>query len=262
MRTVILDKDPTHEELERNIREHLDLRLRFAEAVSKAKGIPLADAMRDHTDLHVRLTRKRFRQSEHPDQIWQEFVGGISALSHDALLDRIIQFFKSDSITQHEGDPFYPFRYGYSERDHAIELHFGTMRPRAGNPDATEYPYRVKEMRKKLREMFMEIKHKYPDPDNSLTVHVASWLLNREISQRFFPRAFTERLQIRKGVFTGGGAWGQFRDKSGGVNEVIKARFLSNLKHLNPDHLEDAFPYKTLMASAPIEDFYKEYGIS
>ncbi len=255
-----------NETLEKNIRDQVDLRLRFAEAVSQKKRIPLQDALRDYTDFHVRLTGDfpGHTGEEHPR--WESFAGGLAEhVTHEARLDYIANLAKGLLARQAEivEDTFSPFRYDYSEKDHTINLHFGTLRPDAGDPNMPGVLSRERfpEMREKLRQMFTEIKQLHPDPEHKLVVRGASWLYNREAYRRLYPAAYTAHPRVRMGKFTGGGTWGQFRDKTGAVKLEEREQFLRNIEHLDPDHLEDAFPYKTLLVSAPIEEFYKEYGI-
>lgn len=258
-----VERAESAEQVEKNTREHFDLRLRFAEAVSKKKVISLADAIRDYTDLHVRLTGKWPGQTEQTDRLWQDFADSISAESdHGRILDRIMQFSRRPEAdrTEHEGDRFYPFRYSYDAENRAIDLHFGSMRPEAGDPHAPGIlsSERFAEMRLLLKEMFAEIKNAHPDAE---VVRGGSWLYNREAYRRLYPATYTANPRIRRGNLTGGGTWGQFRDKTGAVNDSLRQQFLHGLQELDPDHLEDAFPYKTLMVAGPISDFYKEYGI-
>lgn len=252
-----------NEQIEKNTREQFDLRLRFAEAVAAKKNIPLIDAMRDFTDMHVRLTGKRTRESEQTNPLWQEFSQStVAGSDHGELLEHIVQFSKRPDIdiSQHEGDRFYPFRYSYDEESHEVRLHFGSMKQEAGDPNAPGVlsSERLPEMRGKLTEMFTEIKKDHPDAQ---TVRGSSWLYNRKEYRRLYPVMYTAHPQVRLGNFTGGGTWGQFRDKTGAVNDEVRKEFLTNLEHLDPEYLENVFPNKTLMVSAPISEFYKEYGI-
>lgn len=253
------------EQLEKNKREHFDLRLRFAEAVSQKKGISLVDAMRDFTDLYRRLTGEWSGESVPAQKRWDQFANETMRISdnHEALLDCIVQYAEKRpgaDIQRHESDHFFPFRYQYDETHHAIDLHFGSNQPSVEDPSAPGLlsKFRLPEMRQKLREMFTEIKHNHPDAE---IVRGGSWLYNRESYRRLYPASYTAHPRIRPGTFIGGGIWGQFRDKTGGVNDGTRQQFLHNLEQLDANRIGDAFPYKALMVSASITDFYKEYGI-
>ncbi|MBV9159514.1 MAG: hypothetical protein JO019_02870 [Candidatus Kaiserbacteria bacterium] len=248
---------------ERNLREQLELRLRFASAVSRAHKIAYTDALKYYTDMHLRLTGELPDATEASMTKWAKFVDMINAAeSQDDVQEKVLGIYKTriNSAVDHRKDSYWPFRYD-KPKGKAVSMHFGSMLMSEDQP--TNEPgilsaERLPEIRAKLKAMFTEIKERYPNVEE---VHGESWLYNREAYRRFFPASYTAHPLPRTGVFVGGGTWGQFRRKDGSVNKELRAEFLRNLEHLDPDNLDAAFPLKTLRVRGPIADFYKEYGI-
>lgn len=254
------------ERIKERVREQLDLRMRFAEAVKEKLSIPLSEALRTYTDLHIRLLNKWPGDSEASDVMWQNFVQNCDASqSHEDRVRLAADIYLANSAPRldHTRDKYWPFRYGYKEKDNVIEIHFGKIRFEDDEDDGPGIlsKERLEEQRRKLAAMFREIKEKYPDPSGMMAVRGASWLFNREAYKRLYPNSYVANPVVRKGKLNGAGTWGQFTSGSGDVNKQIKTRFLENLAHIDPDNLEAAFPYKTLIVQAPIADFYREYGI-
>lgn len=245
-------------------KNHLDLRLRFAEAVGAKRGIPLSHALSTYTDLHVQTLGVYPGASEDADKRWNEFASGMDAKkNHDQRLSFALNFLRPHEIRpiDHTVDRYWPFRYAYDKKERAIRVHFGSMR--FGADQTADEPGllsddRLQEQRGKLRAMFTEIKELHPD---ALEVRGSSWLYTRESYARLFPSSYTREHTVRKGGFQGGGRWGQFRNKLGDVDQGLREKFFNNIENLNSDNLEGAFPIETWNVRAPVADFYKEYGI-
>jgi hypothetical protein len=255
------------ESMERKAREQADLRLHFVEAISAKTGISLAKCFNDYTDLKLRLMgpdpEDEAAFKSHIER-WEEFTNIIAQLpDHESRLDKIMQRFKEPTDrTDHRDDEYWPFRYDYvdDQGEPFVATHFGNMLP---VDNVTEGPgllskERYEEQRAKLRAMFIEIKNKYPDVKE---VRGRSWLYNVEAYRRLYPKVYGDSKAIAKGIYRGGGRWGQFRRSDGSVNPELRAIFYKNLKNLDPGNPEAAFPLQTWTVRAPIEEFYKEYGI-
>lgn len=256
---------PDPEQVYRNAEDQLEIRLIFAEAVAAKKGIPFGDALRDFTDVYKRAFGTWPGESQEMDEKWARFVQEVSQLpDRRAQMRYILDLFRGQIEQAREAQiemPYWPFRYDYDEETKTIEMHFGTLSPiteQAPDQPGVLSKERYDEQREKLTSMFREIKAKHPDAQR---VQGSSWLYNREAYRRLYPASYTSGRIARKGGFRGGGRWGQFRDKTGGVNSETKAAFLKNIEHLDPENLEAAFPNQSLDVEAPIEEFYKEYGI-
>lgn len=256
---------PDAERVYRNAHDQLELRLIFAEAVAAKRGIEFIDALREFTDVYVRALGVWPGESADAEERWNQLAASLRAVPEREKRIRIIleQFKKQiESAREKQADtPHWPFRYDYDEKSKTVHMHFGTLSPAA--EQASDAPgilsrERYAEQREKLAAMFRDIKEKHPTAER---VWGSSWLYNREAYRRLYPASYTSIRTPRKGGFRGGGRWGQFRDKTGGVNPETKASFLKNIENLDPENLEAAFPNQSLDVEAPIEDFYKEYGI-
>ncbi len=264
-----IDKMPEVESLEKRAREYFDLRLRFAEAMSRTSGEPLAKCLHQYTDLRTRIFgsdpkddadyARRMRE-------WEAFTNDVEALGdHSARMDSLLQKFavkpREENIDARRG-PYWPFQYNYQEEDgeYLIRMHFGSLRieekPIEGPGPLNKKSFEAS--RAKLRAIFAEIKREHPDVQK---VRGRSWLYNTDAYRRLYPAAYTEHRTPVKGRFTGGSRWGQFMTHDREVNTELRDRFFRNLEHLDPQHPEAAFPLPTLAVEAPISEFYKEYGI-
>jgi hypothetical protein len=193
--------------------------------------------------------------------MWKEYAKAVHA-STDVLWVTEHFFANSGEMRDHSKDDFWPFRYDYNERDGVptIHVHFGSLgfkEPIDLGPGLLSKE-RYEEQRDKLRAMFTEIKHSHPQ---AKIVRGRSWLYNVEAYRRLYPAEYSDSRVLSLGGFNGGGRWGQFRNGDGTVNRELSQQFLQNITHLERDNLEAAFPIQTWSVSAPIEAFYKEYGI-
>ncbi len=258
------DKITEQESMEQKVREHVDLRLRFAQAMSDAKKEPLAKCLDEFTDLRLRIMGSRPREVAHT-AAWQQFTNDIeSTQGHEARLNKIMERYRepAERIDFRE-DPYWPFRYDYVdnvEGEPFIATHFGSLSPAANVPEGPGLlsKERYEEQRAKLKAMFAEIKQKYPEVEK---VRGRSWAYNLEAYRRLYPSAYGDSRTLSKGGFHGGARWGQFRTSDGGVNPKMRETFLENLKNVDPENPEAAFPMQTWQVQAPISEFYKEYGI-
>jgi len=253
------------EKSEENIKTHLDLRLRFAEAVSQKMHIPLADALYEYTDLARRVLGRQAEYQEGSEAYRSEFTGIVASLEgqskeHDVRLEALNRVFMEHykSLPQRER-PYEPFSYDYNTQTHTVHPHFGSM---SYEKDSQSPRYLSEELREeirsRLRGMFTEIKSIHPDAE---WVEGQSWLYNDERYCSLFPKSYTADQKERKGGFMGGGRWGQFRQSDGSLNEARRKEFLQRISNLDPHDLERAFPLQTLIVRGPIADFYMEYGI-
>ncbi len=257
-------------EAQENIRDHLDLRLTFAEAMSEKLGLPINEALFEYTDIYRRLYRRLSTDPvvfEKQKSSWLERTADLLRMNrHDERLEWLCTL--HDERDQSHGKeydlPFLPFDCEYLEEEGVVRTHFGDASYKKDGTDQAGplTKVREKEMLGKLRTMFLFIKERYP---NAKTVRGKSWLYNYEAYRRLYPDSYGESRKVVRGSFRGGSRWGQFRRSDGSLNKERAAEFLANLKREDFDisHLEDAFPLQTFAVEAPIEDFYKfpKYGI-
>jgi len=247
-----------------SIRAHAELRCEFARAVAALKVLPFADALRDFTDLHRRTTGYRAGESAAADRDWAGVIAAIGGLDRrDAALDCIVDFMAASNLHRYgrSNSPYWPFRYDFHGADRSVRLHFGSLqfyREEGAPVPGLLARARLPELRDSLRRMFAEIRSRHPDASH---VRGGSWLYNWESYRRLYPGAFTASAEVQRGTFAGGSRWGQFHTGQGEVNMQIAAEFRARVARLDANDLEAAFPITTLSVRAPIEAFYREYGL-
>ncbi len=112
-----------------------------------------------------------------------------------------------------------------------------------------------------LAQMFGAIRAAHPVAE---TVRGGSWLYNLEAYRRLFPPEYAEARHAPPRVgLNGTSSWGQLIDHLGAVKQDVAAVFLRNLRdELDPAAPWLVFPFRALITSAPIETFYRFYGIA
>lgn len=123
-------------------------------------------------------------------------------------------------------------------------------------------------LRASMGEMLQELKQRYPD---AKTLSTASWLLDampESVAQQLFPQAFLDSLKVKDSKYGWGMGtmiWGQFLDVNGNVKKKLADELLKNVKGMKEEeYLIDLLRpplYKPKSGIAPIEEFYKMYGI-
>ena len=191
-------------------------------------------------------------------------IAAIGGLDHrDAVLDCVVDFMAASNLHRYgrSNSPYWPFRYDFHEADRSVRLHFGSLqfyREEGAPQPGLLARARLPELRDSLRRMFAEIRSRHPD---ARQVRGGSWLYNWESYRRLYPATFTASAEVQRGTFTGGSRWGQFHTGPGEVNTQIAAEFRERVARLDANDLEAAFPITTLSVRAPIEVFYREYGL-
>jgi hypothetical protein len=258
---------PLEEGAERFVREHLELRLKFASTVAAKVGIPLSEAVSEYTDIRQLIFNARppAEKSEEWSK-WLTYLNNLNASNDpNSMLSETHSTYKELSAYRQSLPPmrqFGIFDFGYDDADKSINLGFSEIQvqKRADEPSPLS-PERRPELINELREMFAHIKQQYPD---AKIVRGESWLYNLRSYRSLFPAEYTTKLDdsegfkesIANGNFNRMRWWGQFIDRTGAVNEDRKNLFLANLEHLDPQNVGAAFPYKALRVSGDIQKFY------
>jgi hypothetical protein len=268
-----MDELSQNESVEMNARDHFTLRLKWADAVSRVLHLPLPKTLLEYTDVAVRIPKL-----QNPGERCNAFLDAFKKAGDDrqAQLSVLLDFYREGQGSGLENaDPYrgqyWPFRFNWLENRALIYLHFGS--PSFSRP-YEEFGLLSDESRTELHDqlvrMFTDIKNdrKYV---HARTVQTRTWLLSRDEFKRLLPPSFitlNENPHMQRGMtlerdgFRGADRWGQMYAKEGRVNQKRAQQFLRNLEHLDPGNLSGAFPYQTYRAVAPIEDFYRFYGLS
>jgi hypothetical protein len=270
-----MDELSQNDTVEMNARDHFTLRLKWAVAVSEALRIPLPETLLEYTDVALRMG---FPNLQNPGEPWNAFLDAFEKAGDDrqAQLSVLLDFYRKDQETRLKNvdqyrDGYWPFRFNWLENRALIYLHFSS--PSFSRPlEKVELlnDESQTELHDRLARMFKDIMdgRKYA---NARTVRTRTWLLSRDEFTRLLPPSFitlVENNDMQPGLtlerdgFRGADRWGQLYTTEGRVNQKRAQQFLRNLENLDPENLSAAFPYPTYRAVAPIEDFYRFYGLS
>lgn len=235
-------------------KDFLSLQIEFANKVRELENIPLDKALFEYTSLPVRFGIS-FSSLSEDNLVWQEFISRLS--KSDDLLETAYKF----HLEMMEDAPamryqFGCFSYDALENERGVRIHFANNdTPEPGVLSAERVPMRMKE----LKNMFEEIKNKYPD---FTFVISSSWLFNVNAFKRLFPASFTANLIPKKNDYHSLGVWGQFIDKRGEVKQSEKEVFLKKVDEArSKQDLENAFSLKDFKVEANISDFYSFYKV-
>jgi hypothetical protein len=254
---------------ERNLREHLDLRLQFAEALARAQHIPLLQAVRRYTDVYNQL-HIGGRPAVLPPDVAErraQFESAFAATEddHERVMQLMVDRYKSRSERQIDLVMLGNFSYEFDEKTKSIEMHFVSrpdlmVRAADDSPSALSAAS-VEKTKSDLADMFRYIRRTHPD---AVRVEGRSWLYNIEAYRRLFPPEYVATHTVEEvdgGQTPTPSTWGQFSDRKGNLNHERAQQFLDNMQKLDPEHPQRAFPLQPLSVKAPIEHFYRFYGI-
>lgn len=255
---------PLKESPEDNARELLSLRIQFAQAISRLSGTPLPDVLFKYTDLY-----RRFGFGDQPpdeDDANPEWIAYKKQMENapDPLAVTVTYLLPRAERLGIKREMFGPFSYEYDEKKNEVELHFGNMNwLRAEDPLGG---FSVPQIRKEFTRMLSSVQAQHPE---ARYVGGRSWFWGRLLESPILRRMLTEVLPASfldnagpsPGRYQGGGRWGQFTGSGGKVHAKRKEEFLRRLEKISLDKVDDVFPIQPIEMKAPIEDFYRFYGI-
>ena len=238
-------------------REFFAIQLEFAQKMTELAQWPYLDAVLRNTAFYRLLGLDWSFDASNP--VWQAYCEGLRHEEADvewtyqfylAHLDDIPEY---DTSVQHWGC----FAHEYHADEQSIRLHFAGSLDRSGHGPLTSLR---KEARiTELRSMFLYVKEQYPEVR---LVQGGSWLYNRKEYTRLFPAEYGQSAQVDKPHLIARGLWGQFLRYDGRINEQITALFRERLSQLHDvAEYPRCFPYQVMLTQAPIELFYRFYGI-
>jgi hypothetical protein len=270
LRRVSIESPEAKANLEKAVehfKEHFALRMEFAKRMSQETKEPLWLCLRRYTDLYDMLglggpERHISDEIRKRRQVYEWRVEGADN-EEEAL--RVSEELYRAALPS--GDTFteqwHPFKYTYDKASGTVSTHFiGALNPLFYEEKSSALSSaQLHESRQKVKEMFQTIREEHPDAEY---VEGCSWLYNLEAYRRLYPEAYLRSAELwnphDRQVSTPM-IWAQFYSKDGGLNLERVAQFREKMKHLDPEHPEDAFPYRPVIAGCDIGEFYKEYGI-
>lgn len=238
-------------------REFFAVQLAFAQKMSGLTQGAYLDTVLHNTAFYRILGLDWSLDASHP--VWQAYCAGLQGDKGD--VEWTYQFYLShlddipeyDTSRQHWGC----FSHEYHAAEQRIRLHFAGPLDRSGYGPLTSL--RKEARLTELRAMFLFVKERYPE---ARFVQGGSWLYNRKEYTRLFPAEYGQSVQADTPHLIARGLWGQFLRYNGYVNEQVAAIFHERLSQLSHAvEYPHCFPYQSMLTRAPVEAFYRFYGI-
>lgn len=238
--------------------DYFALQLLFAEAVAIARGEALGEVVRRFTNLHRRLALGEVDEGE-PGPAWRAFAAGLEA--RHAHADRLAWTLAALAAAPDEPPQATHVRFGcFAFEPPAgglVRIHFNNRdsTPGAGPLARSRRGARTAE----LSRMFAHLRSRHPD---ARQVAGASWLYHTEAYRSLFPADYVASRRIAEPVrLTGTSSWGQFLTHEGGVKPDLRAAFVARFDDIDPDQPWTIFPLRPLAVTAPVESFYRHFGV-
>ena len=239
-------------------KEFFTLMFEYARRYSEISGEELGTVLLRKVPFYYVIGNHNWDIDE-SNSLWLEYVEGLNSALDPVNLayDMYIQHLEPEGKHKYFGC----FRYKCVEdsktNEKIVKLHFE-------NNDKSPYGplshQRMDVRLSELREMFMDIKNECPQAQY---VQGVSWLYNYDSYKRLYPKAYTESIKEMGVVKTEFLAiWNMFINSENLVREDMYKKFLTDVsKSKSIKELEESIPYKVFVAKAPIESFYKMYGL-
>lgn len=235
--------------------DFIELQFDFAKKLNEKFNIDLVESIFSYTNIYLALTLDfNFNKQ---NKIWLEFLSKFkpSALYiYDYYLGILENTINRRDVRK--SDPFGCFSYHLDKKESTIRLHFSNDNSSGYGPLSIE---RMEERKRELKEMFTEIRKKFP---NAKHVMGKSWLYGLEAYKRLFPLEFLDKLELSKDdelqFLT---KWGQFLNSEGLVKKDLASKFLDCVER-KPSVKDciDCFPFEVYTSRVPIENFYDFLG--
>jgi len=233
----------------------LDLQVEFARIVAERTGIPLARALLDYTNLYVRFGLGRAFDAEHPG--WREYVDGLAGAADPRAWTRLFHARRPGAV----GPPGLVATFGcfsYADLDgERLRLHFHDAETDGASPLAKG---RQDARRAELAALFAHVRRTRRGPRRVIG---RSWLYNLEAYRRLFPPDYVaSRTAAAEPIhLSGTSSWGQLIDAREAIRPDVRDAFLANFARLDPAAPWRIFPHPVLEVSAPMESFYRHFGV-
>ncbi|HWA60292.1 MAG TPA: hypothetical protein VG939_02910 [Caulobacteraceae bacterium] len=248
--------DGRRQEAER-LRDYFEVQLLFAEALALRSRRALPETCLAFTNLHRRFGLGRI-DGEAPCAAWTRYAEGLERCgSGDERLEWTVAFFADAAPEASTTRRFGCFSYELMDGGQVVRIHFSNRDSDDGRGPLVRG--KADRRRSELGEMFAFVRAHHAD---ARAVRGGSWLYNLEAYRRLFPPEYAASVAEPGRVrLDGTSSWGQLLDFTGQVKPDVRAALLANLVTLDPDAPWTAFPLRALAAQAPIEGFWRFYGV-
>jgi hypothetical protein len=252
-----LDPSRARETLIERQRGFFDLQIFFAERLSAIWGQPLGRVALNWTNLHRRLALGT-PDPERPAPTWTAFATGLEAqTSHAGRLEFSLDALKRCPEPPPPADQtsFGCFACEAPDSEGSVHIHFHNR-----DSDDEGGPLCRAKAPRRIAELRALTLHASADPTARRIVG-GSWLYNVEAYRRLFPVAYVDSLQSAGPLIQmrGLSMWGQFLTHRGDLLRDLADRVIVRLGRLDPASPESAFPFRKLLANAPITTFQERF---
>ncbi len=227
------------------------LQLDYAKRVSEVGGIPLEEALLQHTGFYKLIGTSDWSFDRGSPQ-WREFAAQMNA---DPSIGTIKKFCIYGRMETVESDKkFGCFSYDFNEQTNNIHVHF------MPSIDGGSLSLRQKDQRwAELRQMFLSIKEKYPQAKGVVGF---SWLYNISAYQRLFPKEYFANMKVNTEWYKSLALWGQFINSDLTLKQGDVAKFLECIKDKHSvSELQECFSFHVCESVADIHHFYNFYQV-
>ena len=231
-----------------------DLQLTFARKITALSQRPYQEVVLRDTAMYRILGLDWAFDTAHP--VWQAYLQGLRHEQGDADWSHQFYLARYDQLPKHPTPNWGCFAYDYSPEAQVIHIHFANVDTSGYGPLSSQ---RRAARLEELRSMFISIKQAHPDASE---VRGGSWLYNRSAYKRLFPPEYGASALPDRPHLAACALWGQFLRHDEQINEENARLFLQRLSVLEEvDQYAQYFPYQVLLTRAPIDLFYRFYGI-
>ncbi len=239
-------------------KDYFAFQLGVAEVMAERNQTSLVMASKSYAPMIFRNIRRFDRAQDtyvkHPDLTRDNFL--------EIAYGKYLKEVRTDLIPYQEGHRFGCSSCTFDPDTKVAQMHFVNAEYGPTGPLQSD---KVAQRRSEIADAVRTLEAEHPDVT---TMTGNSWLYNLDAYRRLYPASFTDHLvpnteeeSWQKGTML----WGQFLTSDGTLNKELASVLTERLKALPPDAPLTSIMTEPLMlplrASAPIEDFYREYGV-
>jgi hypothetical protein len=232
---------------------YFDVQVQFAKKWAEIEGKPIGEVLFNKTALHRRL-----HGLGGPTSGWLKLMKRLDSDKDLDVSKEIFAEYCRDPKSLYSPDLSHgSFGFDFDPDTKVIKIHFS-------NPKRGQSPFepdKIDLRKREFKALLQNIVGQHPDAKQLIS---ASWLRSKKGYQSLFPSDRNTEISLMKPdmMLSGNSVWGQFIDASGNTNLNVYSNFIEAVtKSKTVEDLIRAFPYPAMLASDPIEMYYRYYGI-
>lgn len=237
----------------------LEVQLRLARRMAELTGSTVSACARDNTNFHRRFGLGDDREPVAP--LWAQY-----AVRLDQLTDLAEQVsWTQDIYRQAPEEPVLAGRARFGcfaceapSGEGVVRIHFSNR-----DTDETGGPLANAKIAARVAEITAMLRHIREVHPGAIRIQGGSWLYHIEAYRRLFPPDYVASRTPWTGRITptGMSSWGQLIDSRERIRPDIRDALIANLETLDRAAPWLAFPFQVLSVTAPMESFYRHFGV-